>query len=57
MERCSNWGFSVDVTGDGGGDQHPAQTQPVGLWVLRGVIALLLQVLVAVWFGGGRLPL
>lgn len=35
MERCSNWGFSVRVTADGGGDQHAAQTHPVGLWALR----------------------
>jgi len=56
-ERCSNWGFSVNVTGDGGADQHPAQTHPAGLWVLRGLIALLLQVLVLVWFGGRRLLL
>lgn len=47
----------MNVTGDCGGDQRPAETHPVGLWFLRGVIALLLHMLVLVWFGGGRLPL
>lgn len=50
MERgSSSWAYSESVAGDGGGDQHPAQTHPVGLWVLRGGISSAGPGACAVW--------